>query len=87
MMLKSCAIEWQGALAAGDRLEIDVGVARWGRTSWDLGYVGRCDGRPVFTARVVYVSVARGTATTIETPPAVREFLGEPVDLIGSSRS
>ena len=50
MMLKKCTIEWQGPLGSGDRLDIDVAVARWGRTSWDLGFVGSCEGRAVFRA-------------------------------------
>ena len=66
---------------------IDVGVARWGRTSWDLGYRVSCAGRLVFTARVVYVSVALGTGTPIETPGAIREFMGGPIDLLGPEGS
>ena len=84
MMLKACSLEWQGVLRAGDRLDIDVAVSHWGRTSWTLDYVGSCGGQPVFTARIVYVSVALGTASAMETPQAVRDFLGEPVDLIGA---
>jgi acyl-CoA thioester hydrolase len=87
MMLKRCTIEWQGTVRSGDRLDIDVAVSRWGRTSWDLGYVGTCERRPVFTAVVVYVSVARGTGTARETPRAIREFMGEPIDRIGALRS
>jgi len=81
MMLKRCAIEWHGTLGARDFLDIDVAVARWGRTSWDLGYRGSCAGRLVFTARVVYVSVVAGKGTPMETPREVREFMGEPIDL------
>jgi acyl-CoA thioester hydrolase len=80
MMLKRCAIEWHGPLGARDVLDIDVAVARWGRTSWDLEYRGSTAGRLVFTARVVYVSVASGTNTPMETPREIREFLGEAVD-------
>ncbi len=83
MMLKRCTIEWHGPLGARDLLDVDVAVARWGRTSWDLGYRGTCGGRLVFTARVVYVSVASGTSTPMETPREIREFMGEPVDLLG----
>jgi acyl-CoA thioester hydrolase len=83
MMLKRCAIEWHGPLGSGDLLEIDVAVARWGRTSWDLAYRGTCRGRLVFTARVVYVSVAAGANTPMATPGPIRDFMGAAVDLLG----
>ena len=86
MMLKRCEIEWHGPLGSGDLLDIDVAVARWGDTSWDLGYVGSCEGRLVFSATVVYVSVELGVAAPIETPAEIREFLGEPMDLVGAWR-
>lgn len=75
MMLKKCTLEWQGSVGSGDRLDVDVSVARWGRTSWELGYVGTCEARPVFSAAVVYVSVDRRTAEPMETPREIREFL------------
>lgn len=83
MMLKRCTLEWDGSVGPGDRLDIDVAVSRWGRTSWDLDFTGRCEGRPVFRARVVYVSVERGSTRAIETPRLIRDFLGEPVALAG----
>lgn len=83
MMLKRCTIEWDGSVGAGDLLDIDVAIARWGGKSWDLGYVGTCQGRPVFRALVVYVSVRLGSLEPIETPAEIRAFLGEPVDLTG----
>ncbi len=84
MMLKRCSIEWDGSLGQGDHLDIDVAVSRWGRSSWDLDFVGSCAGRPVFRARVVYVSVERGSTRVIETPRLIRDFLGEPVELVGA---
>jgi acyl-CoA thioesterase FadM len=81
MMLKRCAIEWDGSVGPGDRLDINVAVSRWGRTSWDLDFAGSCQGRPVFRARVVYVSVERGTVRAIDTPRLIRDFLGEPVEI------
>lgn len=83
MMLKRCTLDWDGSVGSGDRLDIDVAVSRWGRTSWDLDFVGSCQGRPVFRARVVYVSVERGTTRAIDTPRQIRDFLGEPVELAG----
>ena len=84
MMLRKCTIEWHGSVGAGDLLCIDVAVAHWGRTSWDLGYVGTCEGRLVFSARVVYVSVDLRTRAPVETPREIREFMGEAVDLVGA---
>ena len=40
MMLKRCEIEWHGSLASGDAIDIDIGVARWGGSSWDLAFRG-----------------------------------------------
>jgi len=85
MMLRRCQIEWHGPLGARDLLDLDVAVSRFGRTSWDLDYRGTCAGRLVFTARVVYVSVAARTSTPIETPRPIREFMGEPIDLLAGT--
>ena len=81
MMLKKCTLEWQGSVASGELLDIDVAVTHWGRTSWRLGYVGTCEGRAVFTAEVVYISVQLGSSKAIETPAGVRQAFGEAVDL------
>ena len=83
MMLKRCNIEWFGSLSIGDLLDIDVAVARWGLTSFDLGYRGRCGDREIFRARVVYVSVELETLAPMETPAEIREFMGEAIDLLG----
>jgi len=83
MMLKRCTIEWDGSVGSGDRLDIDVAVSRWGGSSWDLDFAGSCRGCPVFRARVVYVSIERGSTRAIPTPQRVRDFLGGPVDLVG----
>ena len=85
MMLRKCTIEWHTPVGTGDRLDIDVAVSRWGRSSWDLDYVGRRQGRLVFTARVAYVSVEPGTGVPMETPREIRDFMGETVDLVGGA--
>ena len=81
MMLKTCIIEWQGSLTTGDVLELGLAVTRWGRTSWDLGVVGSCQGRPVFSALILYVSVSGRTNAPMETPASVREFMGEAIEI------
>ena len=81
MMLKKTTVEWQGSVGSGDRLDIDMGVVNWGRTSWTVGYIGTSEGEPVFTGEVVYVSVRLGDNTAIETPAAIRAALGDAIDL------
>jgi acyl-CoA thioester hydrolase len=87
MMLKKVSIEWQGSVGSGDLLDIDLGIVRWGRTSWTVGYLGTCRGAPVFTGEVVYVSVELGNQQAMETPEAIRAQLGEAIDLIGVGTS
>jgi acyl-CoA thioester hydrolase len=84
MMLKRCNIEWFASVSTGDFLDIDVAVARWGNTSFDLGYRGCCGDRDIFRARVVYVSVEPATLATMVTPAEIREFMGDAIDLLGS---
>lgn len=80
MMLKRATVEWQGSAAARETIDVDVAVTRYGRTSFDLCFRGTVDGRPVFTAEIVYVSVRLGDNTAYETPARVVAFLGAPVD-------
>ena len=77
-MLKRATIEWSGSAGLRDEATIDVGVARWGNTSFELGFAGRVGERPVFTAAITYVGVVKGTTTTMPPPPEVRAALGEP---------
>jgi acyl-CoA thioester hydrolase len=77
-MLKRATIEWTGSAGLRDDVTVDVGVTRWGTTSFDLGYVGRVGERPVFTAIITYVGVVAGTTETMPPPPEVRAALGEP---------
>ena len=81
MMTKRCTFEWQSSVKQHDVLDVDVAVTNWGRTSWTLGFVGTCEGRPVFTAEMVYVSVKLGENVSMVTPDAIRSCLGDAVDL------
>lgn len=81
MMLVRCTLEWQGPCRFGERLDIDFVARRWGGSSWTNAYTGTVDGRPVFTAEVVYVSVQLGTANSFPTPAAVRKAFGEAVEV------
>ena len=75
-MVVKTVIEWQSPARHADLLTIAVGVVRYGTTSLDLGYIGTVDGRPVFTARNVCVSVTVGTTTKSPTPDTVKALLG-----------
>ena len=77
LMLKKAVLEWQGPAGVGEALDIDVGVVRWGNTSFDVGFVGRVGERAVFTGTITYVGVRWGTKEPLAAPPAVRSLLGE----------
>ena len=81
IMLKKAVVEWQGPAGIGDDLDIEVGVTRWGNTSFDVGFVGTVGERPVFTATITYVGVKWGTKQPMPAPDEVRTLLGEPVAL------
>ena len=74
-MLKKATIEWQGTATVHEVLDIEVGVDRWGTTSFDVGFGGRVGERPVFTCTITYVGVKAGTTETMPPPPAIRERL------------
>lgn len=79
-MIVRSTLEWQSSARNGDHLEVEVGVLRFGRTSFDLGFRGRIGEREVFRARNVCVSVAPISFEKIETPAAVRRLLEPLVD-------
>jgi acyl-CoA thioester hydrolase len=74
-MLKKAAIEWQGTATVHDTIDIEVGVSRWGNTSFDVLFTGRVGDRPVFTCTITYVGVAFGTTTTMPPPPEVKALM------------
>jgi acyl-CoA thioesterase FadM len=69
-------LEWQGPAHFGEILTVEVGVVRYGNTSFDVGFVGTVAGRPVFTARTTCVSVTPVTLVKSPIPARVREKLG-----------
>jgi acyl-CoA thioester hydrolase len=77
-MVKKVTVEWQSAARFGEVLELEVGIARWGKTSFDIGVVGRVGERAVLAATLVYVSTAPGSPTPRPVPPDVRAALGGP---------
>jgi len=77
-MLKKAAVEWQGTATVHEVIDIAMEVVRWGHTSFDVGYTGTVEGRPVFTCTITYVGVKAGTQETMPAPPEVRERMGGP---------
>ena len=70
-MLKKAAVEWQGAATVHEVIDIEVGVERWGSTSFDVGFTGRVAERPVFRCLITYVGVRFGTREKAPPPPEV----------------
>jgi acyl-CoA thioester hydrolase len=77
-MVVKAVVEWSGAARAGDHVDIDVAVTRWGTTSLDVAYTGTVGERALFTATITYVGVRLGTTTPMPPPDEVRSRLGEP---------
>jgi acyl-CoA thioester hydrolase len=78
-MLKKVTLEWSGSVGSGDRLAIDMAVVRWGRSSFEVHFRGSHEGRRIFDATITYVSVIKGENRPYETPPLLREYLGDAV--------
>lgn len=79
-MIVRATLEWQSSARNGDLLDIKVGVLRFGNTSFDFGFIGTVDGRPVFRGRSVCVTVDKDTLTKMPTPDRVRDLIGDTVD-------
>jgi acyl-CoA thioesterase FadM len=68
-------MEWASPARYAEELVLDVGVSRWGASSFDVTVTGAVGERPVFTCVVVYVSTALGSATAVPIPEPVRAAL------------
>jgi acyl-CoA thioester hydrolase len=81
VMLKKATVEWIAPARYRDHVAMDVGVARWGNTSFDVVVDGSAGGRASFVTTIVYVSVAPGTHDPVPVPEHVRAALSptEPV--------
>lgn len=80
-MVVRSVLEWRGSARQGDTVEIDVGIVRFGSTSFDIGYVAYVAGEPFFAARSVCVSVEPVTLKKCPIPERVRALLGPAVPL------
>ena len=74
-MLKKAEITWSGVTRLNDVLDIDVGVRRWGNTSFAVGFAGAVGDRAVFDALITYVCVKPGTVEPMPVPDAARARL------------
>ena len=74
-MVKKLTMEWASPARYAEELILDVGVSRWGSSSFDVTVTGAVGERPVFTCVVVYVSTALGSATAVPVPEPVRAAL------------
>jgi acyl-CoA thioester hydrolase len=79
-MVVRATIEWQASARNAELLDIDVGIVRYGASSFDFGFIGRIGERLIFTARSVCVSVKPVTLEKIATPQHIRDLLGAAVD-------
>jgi acyl-CoA thioester hydrolase len=70
-------LDWRGSLAYGERGEVEVALARLGRTSFTLDFAVTAGDRVVATASTVYVVVGTDGSGKREVPPAIRDALGE----------
>ena len=77
-MVVKAVLEWSAAATAGDHVDIDVEVVRWGTTSLDVRYTATVEGRPLLGATITYVGVRTGTTEAIPPPAEVRAMLGGP---------
>jgi len=75
MMLKKAELTWSGSASFGDTLAIDVGIKRWGTSSFDVGFQGSVGEKPVFEAIITYVSVDPETHAPAPVPDAIRAAL------------
>jgi acyl-CoA thioester hydrolase len=76
-MLKRATIEWQGTATVHEVIDIEVGIDRWGTTSFDVGFKGRVGSRPVFECAITYVGVSAGTREKMAMPPHLRSVLSD----------
>jgi acyl-CoA thioester hydrolase len=75
-MLVRAELDWKSSATFGDVIDIDLGVERWGTTSFVTRFRGHVGERPLFEARITYVCVHPRTTTKMEVPPDVRAVLG-----------
>ena len=74
-MVKKLTMEWASPARYAEELVLEVGVSRWGTTSFDVTVTGAVGERPVFTCVAVYVSTTPGSVTPAAIPEPIRVAL------------
>ncbi len=74
VMVKAASITWSAPARLLDTVDIDVSIARFGRTSFDMAFHGTRGGEPLFEGTLTYVCVRTGTLETIPVPDDFREL-------------
>ena len=77
IMLKRSEITWHGSAGLNEVVAIDVGIRRWGNSSFDIGFEGAVGDRRVFSATNTYVAVVEGTKQPIRVPEEFRAAAAE----------
>lgn len=77
VMVKAASITWTGPARPRDVVHIDVDVARFGTTSFDVRYRGHRDDDPLFEATMTYVCVRPGSLETVPVPDELRAAVAD----------
>jgi acyl-CoA thioester hydrolase len=84
VMLKSARVLWHSPARWPEQVAIDCGVARWGRTSFDVAYHLRVGERAVADVLITYVSIDVASQAPAPPPEQVVAAMGPTVELPGS---
>lgn len=78
VMVKAATVTWSSPARMGDVVDVDLGVSRWGNTSFDIAFHGTCGDRNVFEATITYVAVRADTlAEAVPVPDDFRRAATE----------
>lgn len=73
--VKRSEIVWAGPARSGEILTLDLSVARWGTTSFDVSAIGHVGERAVIDSTTTYVVVDHADFSPIPVPDALRHHL------------
>lgn len=81
VMLVHTEIDWHDSLRWPSDAEIAVSPVAYGNSSITVDYAALHNGKPVASARTIYVVVDGTNFTRMPVPAAMREALGDPAPL------
>lgn len=76
IMLKRCEIVWQGGLQVEETVDIDLSLARWGTTSFDIRFLGSVAGEERVECTTTYVVVDGVEHAPKPIPAELRSMFG-----------